>query len=112
MFIALRGHHDNCQTEAHSREAGRPLVFQGAPFQLSVSLNRARDLEQARHGTETAGALPAVSLKPQTARAIFCDTCVHSGNHSRWAMSRSSTSDQIWSRSSSAAVCGSIIAAW
>ena len=36
----------------------------------------------------------------------------HSGSMSPWARQRSSTSDQIWSRSSSAAVCGSIIAAW
>ena len=36
----------------------------------------------------------------------------HGGNQSPWAAMRSSTRFQIWSRSSSAAVCGSIIAAW
>ncbi len=35
----------------------------------------------------------------------------HSGSHSPWAAMRSSVRFQIWSRSSSAAVCGSIIAA-
>ena len=37
--------------------------------------------------------------------------CVHPGNQSRWAFSRSSVIARIWRTSSSAAVCGSNIAA-
>ena len=38
--------------------------------------------------------------------------CVHAGNQSRWAVSRSLVMALIWVTSSSAAVCGSNMAAW
>ena len=44
--------------------------------------------------------------------ALRCGTRAHSGSQSPCAASRSWVSAQIWSRSSSAPVCGSSIAAW
>ena len=46
-----------------------------------------------------------------TAATLLAGRRAHSGSQSPWAASRSSTSAQIWSRSSSAAVCGSSMAA-
>lgn len=59
----------------------------------------------------TAGLLDASPGRGGQAACTLRAVRAHSGSQSPWVASRSSTSDQIWSRSSSAAVCGSIIAA-
>lgn len=62
------------------------------------------------------GIVAGASLLP-AAPAAYATCCrlgwrAQAGSQSPCAASRSSTRCQIWSRSSSAAVCGSIIAAW
>ena len=56
--------------------------------------------------------LKVISRVPSVQPALRWSTRAKAGSQSPWAARRSLVSAQIWSRSSSAAVCGSSMAAW
>ncbi len=109
------GQHDNREVAAKFGQQGepRPLTPVDGPGTGHDRVRRPRHHEQQEGGQRELDRIvhPAGLAIVYSAATRLGVGRAHSGSQSPCAASRSSTRCQIWSRSSSAAVCGSIIAA-